>query len=411
MNTFSTARRAGLTASLLAATLVLSGCEWSGLNSVPLPGTQGRGDGAYEVEIQMPNVTTLTQNSPVRVGDVTVGSVSKIEVQGWHALVTASLNGDVDLPAHSTAKIGQTSLLGSAHLELAPPAGEAPKGKLADGDVIPLERAGVYPTTEQTLSSLSVVLNGGGLAQLQDITSELNKALDGREDSVRDLLPQLDTLVGSLDRQRNEIVSAMEGINRLAGTAAKQTDTISKALDEIPPALEVLVDQRQDITNALVSLGQLSDVANRLIEKSGDDFATNVRALVPTLAALANSGENLTGVLGVLLTFPFPQAGLNNVIRGDYTNLAMTIDLTAPRLERNFLFRTPMAGRLGGPEGILATAAGVAGQAQDPLRGPLQPPAEPAESEAPDAPGAGGIQIPGLPPINIPGLPLGEPAP
>jgi len=264
MTTFSTARRVGLTASMLAATLVLSGCEWTGLNSVPLPGTQGRGDGAYEVQIQMPNVTTLTENSPVLVDDVTVGSVSKIEVQGWHALVTASLNGDVDLPENSTAKIG-TSLLGSAHLELAPPVGEAPKGKLTAGDVIPLDRAGVFPTTEQTLSSLSVVLNGGGLAQLQDITSELNKALDGREDSVRDLLPQLDTLVGSLDRQRNEIVSAMEGINRLADTAAKQSDTISKALDGIPPALEVLVDQRQDITNALVSLGQLSDVANRLI--------------------------------------------------------------------------------------------------------------------------------------------------
>ncbi|RVW08068.1 MCE family protein [Prescottella agglutinans] len=410
MTRLSTARRVGLTAGLLSAALVLSGCEWSGLNSVSLPGTEGRGDGAYEVGIQMPNVTTLTENSPVLVDDVTVGSVSKIEVQDWHALVTVSLNGDVDLPENSTAKIGQTSLLGSAHVALAPPVGEAPKGKLADGDVIPLDRAGVYPTTEQTLSSLSVVLNGGGLAQLQDITSELNKALDGREDAVRDLLPQLDTLVGSLDRQRNEIVSAMEGINRLADTAAKQTDTISNALDAIPPALEVLVDQRQDITNAMVSLGQLSDVANRLIQESGDDFATNVRALVPTLSALANSGESLTQVLGVLLTFPFPQAGINNVIRGDYANLGMTIDLTVPRLELNFLSGTPMGARLGSPEGILAKDAGVAGEAQDPLRAPLQTPAAKPSDEPKPAAG-GGIQIPGLPPINIPGLPLGEPAP
>ncbi|MCA1004947.1 MCE family protein [Rhodococcus hoagii] len=411
MTRFSTARRAGLTATALAATLVLSGCEWSGLNSVPLPGAQGHGEGAYEVQIQMPNVTTLTQNSPVRVSDVAVGSVSKIEVQGWHALVTVSLNGDVDLPANATASIGQTSLLGSQHVELAPPVGIAPQGRLSDGDLIPLDRAGTFPTTEQTLSSLSVVLNGGGIAQLQDITSELNKALDGREDSVRDLLPQLDTLVGSLDKQRNEIVSAMEGVNRLAATAAKQTDTISKALEGIPPALEVLVAQRQDITNAMVSLGELSEVANRLIEKSGEDFTTNVRALVPTLAALANSGENLTGVLGVLLTFPFPQAGINNVIQGDYANLAMTIDLTAPRIEKNFLFGTTMAGKLSGPEGILAKDAGVAGQAQDPLRSPLQPAAAPAESAAPQPAEPGAIQIPGLPQINIPGLPMGAPAP
>ncbi|WP_267977151.1 MlaD family protein, partial [Acinetobacter baumannii] len=65
------------------------------------------------MRIQMPNVTTLTANSPVRVDDVDVGSVTDIEVQDWHALVTVSLNRDVRLPANAIAKIGQTSLLGS----------------------------------------------------------------------------------------------------------------------------------------------------------------------------------------------------------------------------------------------------------------------------------------------------------
>ena len=38
------------------------------------------------------------------------------------------LNGDVDLPANATAKIGQTSLLGSLHIELAPPTDQPPQG-------------------------------------------------------------------------------------------------------------------------------------------------------------------------------------------------------------------------------------------------------------------------------------------
>ena len=65
--------------------------------------------------------TTSQPNSRVRVGDVTVGNVTKIERQGWHALVTMRIDGDVDLPANATAKLGQTSLLGSLHIELAPP--------------------------------------------------------------------------------------------------------------------------------------------------------------------------------------------------------------------------------------------------------------------------------------------------
>ncbi|KAB2586979.1 mammalian cell entry protein, partial [Rhodococcus erythropolis] len=263
-----------------------------------------------------------------------------------------------------------------------------------------------------------VVLNGGGLAQVQDITKELNAALGGREDSVRDLLPQLDQLVGSLDKQRGDIVSAMEGLDRLSSTVQAQHDTLNKALEGIPPALEILVAQRQDITNALTSLGGLSEVASRVIQESGDDFATNVRALSPTLKALADSGNALTQVLGVLLTFPFPQNGIDNVIRGDYANLAMTIDISLPRLDANFLTGTPLAGTLSGPEGVLGKQAGLAGQTGNPLSDPLKPAAPPAQAPAGQAPAAQApaadpntIQIPGLPPINIPGLPQGAPAP
>ncbi|ATQ30773.1 MCE family protein [Rhodococcus ruber] len=398
-------RRGAVAAMLVAAALTSTGCEWEGLNSLPLPGTAGHGEDAYQVRIQMPNVTTLTQNSPVRVDDVQVGSVTRIEVEDWHALVTVALDGEVALPANATARIGQTSLLGSQHLELASPTDEPPQGRLEDGDLIPLERAGVYPTTEQTLSSLSVVLNGGGLAQINDITTELNAALYGREDSIRNLLPRLDELVGTLDRQRGDIIAAMEGIDRLAWTVDAQNATLVRALDEMPAALTVLADQRQDLTTALTSLGEMSTVASRLVENSGEDLHTNLQALAPTLRALADSGNALTEVLGVLLTYPFPQAGIDQVIRGDYANLAMTIDLTLERLDLNFLTGTPLAGRLAGPEGILGQDAGLAAQSADPFQAPLeQPAAQPAPGPAAtlSVPGLGEITIPGLPPLGVP---------
>ncbi|WP_458681699.1 MCE family protein [Prescottella equi] len=395
-----------LATSAIALTIALAstGCEWNGLNSVPLPGTEGQGDGAYTVQIQMPNVTTMSQNSPVRVNDVTVGAVTGIEVQDWHALVTVSLNKDVQLPANATAKIGQTSLLGSQHLELAPPVGIAPQGTLKDGDVIPLERAGAYPTTEQTLSSLSVVLNGGGLAQINDITRELNAALGGREDSVRDLLPQLDQLVGSLDEQRTQIISAMEGIDRLAGTVNQQTDTLNRALDSIPPALEVLVAQRQNLTNALVALGNFSDTATRVINESGDDLKANLASLSPLLEQLAGTGNNLTEVLSMMLTFPFTMKHMDQVFQGDYANLNMMIDMTNARLTSNFIDQTGLGPTLAGVEGALGTLAGTAGQTNDPLKVPdpkkpdlIQPQPKPATPD--DIPS---LQIPGLPQLGAP---------
>jgi phospholipid/cholesterol/gamma-HCH transport system substrate-binding protein len=388
--------RTAMVAVGLAVALGVSGCEWDGLNSLPMPGTEGTAPGSYEVRIQMPNVTTLTRNSPVRVHDVAVGTVSKIEVEDWHALVTVTLNPDVQLPANAVAKIGQTSLLGSNHLELAEPTDQAPDGRLRAGDVIPLARAGTYPTTEQVLSSLSVVLNGGGVAQLETITHELNAAFTGREEAIRDLLPQLNELTTNLDRQTGDIIAAMSGLDRLGGQLAEQRDVVAAAIEQIHPALTVLADRRANITRALTALGELSDVVRRIVDASGEDLKANLRSLVPALKSLSDTGGDLTEALKILATFPFPMKNLDHAIKGDYLNLFMTVDITGKRLDSNFLTGTPLGGRFGGVEGALGSfAPGTAAQNGDPATGPLQAPPPAASQPAPT--------IPGLPPI--PGLP------
>ncbi len=119
-----------LTGALVAACLTaIPGCEWQGLNSLSLPGSEGTGDGSYTIQAQLPDVVVIQRNTRVRVADVNVGNVTKIEVQDWHALVTMRIDGNVHLPANSTAKVGQTSLLGSMHIELAPPADQPPAGR------------------------------------------------------------------------------------------------------------------------------------------------------------------------------------------------------------------------------------------------------------------------------------------
>lgn len=392
----SRARRTTAAVALgVSLALATTGCEWTGLNSLPMPGAEGTGEGAYQVQIQMPNVTTLTQNSPVRVDDVDVGSVTDIRVQDWHALVTVSLNRDVRLPANAVAKIGQTSLLGSNHVELAAPEDVAPQGQLAPGDVIPLDRAGAYPTTEEVLSSLSVVLNGGGIAQLETITKELNAALTGREDAIRDLLPQLNELTTNLQEQTGDIIAAMEGLDRFGGQLADQRVVLERALDGIHPALTVLADRRDNITRAIVALGDLSDVTQRVIDTSGENLKANLDALWPTLQKLADTGGNLAESLKILLTFPFPLKNLDKAIKGDYLNLFMTVDMTGKRLDSNWLSGTPLGGRFGGVEGIVGSfAPSTASDVGNPATGPL---AEPSATPSPTP------TIPGLPPI--PGLP------
>ncbi|MFE6864090.1 MCE family protein [Nocardia sp. NPDC057668] len=393
------ARRMRVAGVALGVTLALgtSGCEWDGLNSLPLPGTTGTDGDSYQVQIEMPNVTTLTRNSPVRVDDATVGTVTGIEVEGWHALVTVSLDKAVKLPANAIAKIGQTSLLGSNHVELGPPTDVAAQGELHAGDRITLDRAGAFPTTEQVLSSLSVVLNGGGISQLENITKELNTAFNGRTDAIADLLPQLATLTTNLNAQTTDIINAMSGLDRLTGTLAAEKDRLGAAIDQIHPALTVLADRRENITGTLTAMAGLSDIVHRIITESGDDLKANLANLWPTLEALANTGSNFGDALDIMLSFPFPLKHLDQYMRGDYMNVKIMYDITAARLDANFLTGTPLGGRFGGIEGALGAFSGPAGEKNDPSVAPLQPapPSDPTTQPVPS--------IPGLPPI--PGLP------
>lgn len=328
-------RLLALATSALAFSVALTGCEFHGIYSLPLPGGAATGAESYTVVVKFTDVTALVPQSAVKVNNVTVGNVTDIELEGWHAKVTCRLKGDVRLPDNAIAKVAQTSLLGEKYVQITqPPQGFESSGRLGDGDVIPLARTSRYPEVEQVLSALSLLLNGGGLAQLQTINRELNAALNGREAAIRDLLHQLDTFVGSLDKQKAEIVRALEGLEELSGKLAKEKETIAKAVDTIEPALEILNRQQEDLTKMLVALSDLGEVATRVIDKSKEDTLTNLRNLRPILDRLEKSGDDLAQALPLLLTFPFPSTAEAG-IHGDYTNLSITADLTLNTLIHN----------------------------------------------------------------------------
>ncbi|MDT5387702.1 MAG: phospholipid/cholesterol/gamma-HCH transport system substrate-binding protein [Mycobacterium sp.] len=338
--------RAGAGVAIAVALAGSSGCGWHGLNSLPLPGTAGGGPGAFTIQAELPNVTNLQPNSRVRLGDVTVGNVTKVDMQGWHALLTMTLDGDVDLPANATVKLGQTSLFGSLHIELAPPTDAPPEGRLHDGSLIPLSAAGTYPSTEQTLAAISLVLNGGGVGQVQDITEALSTAFAGRADDLRSLIGQLDTYVGYLNDQKGDIIAAADSLNNLVGQIAAQKPVVDKALKTIPDALAVLNDQRQNIADAVTQLGKFSALAGDSVNQTKSALVAELTNVAPVLKSLADAGPALTRALSVLPTYPFPKEQLTKWVRGDYANLTAVIDLTLSRVDSSFFTGTRFEGNL-----------------------------------------------------------------
>jgi phospholipid/cholesterol/gamma-HCH transport system substrate-binding protein len=388
--------------------LTATGCAFHGLNSLPLPGAAGAGAGTDKYHVEIANVGTLESNSPVMIDDVIVGRVGPMVVKAWHADVQISVKRNVVIPANAVASVGQTSLLGSMHLELNPPLGQPATGRLQPGATIPLNRSSVYPSTEQTLSSLAVLVSGGGLGQLGEIIHNFSAALSGHERDLRDLLNRLDKFIGTFDAQRENIVASIQGLNRLAGAFAGQRDLLAEALRELPPALDVLVKERPRLTTALDKLRVFSDTATGLINDTRADLTQNLKNLEPTLRALANVGPNLDAVISYFSIFPFPQNLVDRAVRGDYFNLFFDLDLTIPRLKKG-LFLGSHWGELKAEEVPAPGDPWWMNYTLDPLHGSLvvPPGSMPPGPPPPAAPPPGSAAPP--PPASPPPPPAGPP--
>ncbi|MFF3979538.1 MCE family protein [Streptomyces sp. NPDC001828] len=319
-------------AVVVALALTLGSCSapsFSGIDQLPLPGGADLGSHPYDITAEFADVLSLVPQAAVKVNDVAVGRVTKVSLapDGWSAKVTMRIRGDVRLPANAYAQLEQSSLLGEKFVQLAGPAEdtkETAQGRLGPGAAIPISRTNRNPEVEEVLGALSMLLNGGGVSQLKTITTELNKAIGGREPEVRSMLQRVNTLVTDLDGHRGDITDALDGVNRLSATLATRKEQVGTVLTGLSPGLKVLEEQRGSLLTMLKSLDTLSTVAVSTINKSKDDMVADLKALAPTLQALADSGKDLPDSLQVLLTYPFTDEVLRGV-KGDYLNVYLAV--------------------------------------------------------------------------------------
>lgn len=333
--------------AVLAATLSLSSCgAWRGIANVPIPGGPGSGHGSFTVYVQMPDTLGLTPNSKVLVADVFVGQVRAIELKNWVATLTVDVRNGVQLPRNATAKIGQTSLLGTQHLELAPPPTDPSPRLLGNGDAIALANSSAFPTTEQTLASIATLLHGGGVANLEVISNEVYSIVNGRADQIRALLDKLDTFTAKLEEQIGDVTHAIDSADRLLAMAAAHNDTLNAALTQLPPLVQYLTDSRGKVIDAVESLGRFSDAAQKTADSSNTNLNRNLLSLQRPLAQLVRAAPYLVPALKLALTAPFHIDAVPKTFRGDYINTSLNLDLTLSAIDNGFLTGTGVSGSL-----------------------------------------------------------------
>jgi phospholipid/cholesterol/gamma-HCH transport system substrate-binding protein len=342
-------KRVVLAAATATAMLGLTGCNpYTGMNSLPLPGTEGTGPNSYEIKVQLHNADDLVANTPVYYKDMNVGTTTYVGLDGWTPTLTLSIRDDIKLPANATAALAQTSLLGSKHIDLLEPTTEPSQGELQPGAVIKEDRIKQFPETEDLLAGVSALLNGGGLQHFQTITTELNRALgNGRDKDARELLTQLNNFTDGLDKQTQDITFALHGFDNLGSRFLPRLDDIDKGLQQLPAGLDTLNDLEPqfvktltELSGATKELAPFADEGTKQLEHVFKDLKKPLKAVGDVQPGTPYRAlQQVSGVIFI----PNSTAWTT---KGDYANITALVNLGLDSLDKNLLGGTPLAGSL-----------------------------------------------------------------
>jgi phospholipid/cholesterol/gamma-HCH transport system substrate-binding protein len=321
-----------LTGSALcgAAALTLSSCALS-LQSVPK--VSGSNGPTYPVYATFSNVLNLPDDAQVRAGAQVVGEIGAISTHDYQADLTLDINRSVRLPVGTTAQVRFDDPLGDEYILLqapttsSPAAGEVNRAFLAPGAHIPESATSTAPSVEDTFGALSLVLNGGGINQLQTIIDQLNKTFGGNQTPIRSFLTTIDNGVSSLSGGKVAIDNALTSIANLTDKLNGGRTTIATGIGTIAPAVGVLASENKQISGLLDNLSSLGAAGVQIAQQSGQNAVTDTDDLLPVIQQLNSVSAQLGPDLSVLAKF---EAETPKIAPGDYLQVDAIVNVLLP---------------------------------------------------------------------------------
>ena len=311
--------RAGAAVLLALLLTALSACSTT-MRDLPIPGT-GVGGDTIEIRAEFDDALNLAVGAPVKVNGVDMGKVEDIRPKDFTAVATLKVKTDAEVREGAHARLRYTTPLGELFVDITNPATGA---KLADDAVLSRTATTTAPSVEDALAQASLLINGGGLDQLQTVTEQLNKALNGHEDDYRALLDKASVFLTQANATTQSIDAVLTSLNSLSTTLNGRKETINRALREIRPAAKVLREKTPQFTALLAEVERFTGAANQTVGATRSQLLTLLGELEPVLAEFArNNGTFETSLRAVVSA----AKAADNVVATDYLNIALELHL------------------------------------------------------------------------------------
>jgi phospholipid/cholesterol/gamma-HCH transport system substrate-binding protein len=252
-------------------------------------GNTGLGD-RLSYSARFTDATSLNPGDDVRISGVRVGQVDDLSIVDGHvARVGFSVDRSVRLPADVTATIKYRNMVGQRYvaLERGP---TAIADRLAEGGAIPLERTTPALDLTDLFNGFKPLFQALSPKEVNDLSGEIVQVLQGEGGTVDSLLAHTGSLTATLADRDRVIGDVIHNLNTVLGTVNRQGDALSTLVATLQQLVSGLAGDRAAIGDAIEGIGDLTGATAELLEQGRPALKTSIAGL-GRLSTNLNAGQ------------------------------------------------------------------------------------------------------------------------
>ncbi|MEV0701469.1 MCE family protein [Saccharopolyspora sp. NPDC050389] len=247
---------------------------------------------------QFTEAAGLRPDSEVRIAGVKVGTVSDVEIEDDHVLVSFRV-GDAWLGDHTTAAIRIKTLLGQKYLALDPQGGK----ELSPSEPIPLQRTVSPYDVIEAFSDLSTTVDKIDTGQLAASFRTLSDTFKGTPDEVSGALDGLSRLSQTISSRDEQLEQLLNNTSQVSKTIADRNADFEKLLADGNLLLQEIRARRDSISGLLAGTRELSQQLSGLVDDNNAQIGPALQQLDRVTKMLQRNQDDLNRSLEMFAPF------------------------------------------------------------------------------------------------------------
>jgi phospholipid/cholesterol/gamma-HCH transport system substrate-binding protein len=235
--------------------------------------------GANSYFARFTDATSLNAGDDVRIAGVKVGEVDSISiVDRQQALVKFSVENDVQLPSSVTATIKYRNLVGQRYVSLTQGSG-AMDQTLTAGSTIPLSRTQPALDLTELFNGFKPLFQALSPDDVNQLSYEIIQVFQGEGGTIDSLLASTAQLTSTIADKDQVIGQVIDNLNTVLNTVNAHSAQLSNLIVTTQQLVSGLAADRQPISDAIGSLGNLADTTAGLLQQGRAPLQQDISSL------------------------------------------------------------------------------------------------------------------------------------